>query len=82
MRPPIVRLTVLSRVLIHPMLQSRQTFRVVNFGQRQRFGAAFTVFQNSVGETGSAPTDLVTQSGHASSSVPARFGQKRQTLTQ
>jgi hypothetical protein len=80
-RPPIVGLTAVSRLLIHPLLQSRQSFRVVNFGPGQRFGGAVTVFQNSVGETGSAPTDLMTQSGHASSSVPARFGQKRQTRT-
>src|SRR6266571_2717658 len=76
MRPPIMRLAVPSRVLIQPLLQSRQTFLVVNFGPAQRFGGAVTVFQNSVGETGSAPTDFMTHSGHASSSVPARFGQK------
>ena len=72
---------MLSRVLIHPLLQSRQSFFVVNFGPAQRLGGAVTVFQNSVGDTVSAPTDLMTHSGHASSSVPARFGQKRQILT-
>jgi hypothetical protein len=40
---------VLSRVLIHPLLQSRQNFFAVNFGPGQRSGRAFTVFQNSVG---------------------------------
>jgi hypothetical protein len=78
-RPPIVDLTAVSRSLIQPLLHSRQIFLVLNFGPAHRFGGELTVFQYSVGDFESAPTDVMSQSGQASSSVPARFGQKRQT---
>src|SRR5438045_3393429 len=79
-RLPIVDLTALSMSLIQPLLQSRHTFLVLKFGPAQRFGGAVTVFQYSVGDLESAPKDEMSQSGHASSLVPAAFLQKRQTL--
>jgi hypothetical protein len=78
-RLPIVARIALSNPLIHPLLQTRQTFLVVNSGPCQRFGGAFTVFQYSVGDPGSPPTDEMSQSGHACSLFPAGLVQKRQT---
>lgn len=79
-RLPIVGLTPVSKSLIQPLLQSRHTFFVLKFGPAQRFGGAVTVFQYSVGDLESAPTDEMSQSGHASSLLRAGLLQKRQTL--
>jgi hypothetical protein len=78
-RLPIVARTALSNPLIHPLLQGWQTFLVVNLGPCQRFGGAVTVFQYSVGDFESAPTDEMSQTGHTSSLFPAGLVQKRQT---